>query len=273
MPVRRSPALLVAALVAATVLLLAASTAIAIATDGDEPGAGLFVIAIALGFAGAGALIAVRRPGNPIGWMFLGTGVAAGLGTLASTYADSWIDDRSGPEALGKIAACYGSVGWIPFILVPSTFLLLLFPDGRPLSPRWRWGGWAAGVGIAASFVGNLIKPGPLEDYPKLDNPLGVEGGIADLLQGVGWLGVLVGIVASAISLVLRFRRATGDEREQLKWLAYAGALVAVTLVTSLALYDVVGSTVANVAIMTSILALPVATGIAILRHRLYDID
>ena len=199
--------------------------------------------------------------------------MAAGLGTLASTYADSWIDDRAGPEILGKIAACYGSVGWIPFILIPSTFLLLLFPDGRPLSPRWRWVGWAAGVGIAASFVGNLIKPGPLEDYPKLDNPLGVEGGIADLLQGIGWLGVMVGIVASAISLVLRFRRATGDEREQLKWLAYAGALVAVTLVTSLALYDVVGSTVANVAIMTSILALPVATGIAILRHRLYDID
>src|SRR3954449_4571367 len=137
MPVRRSPALVAAALVAVTVLLVAASLVIAIATDRDKIGAGLFVVAIALGFAGAGALIAIRLPGNPIGWMFLGTGVAAGLGILAGAYANSWIDDRSGHELLGKIAACYSTVGWIPFVLVPGTFLLLLFPDGRPLSHRW----------------------------------------------------------------------------------------------------------------------------------------
>lgn len=173
---------------------------------------------------------------------------------------------------LGKAAACYGSAAWIPFVLVPSTFLLLLFPDGRPLSSRWRRVGWAAGVGIAAGFAGTLMRPGPLEDYPELRNPLGVDG-LADVLEGIGWLGIAVGILGSVVSLVLRFRRATGAEREQLKWLAYAGAIVAVSIGASVALYDVVGADAANIAIMTSILALPVATGIAVLRHRLYDID
>ncbi len=273
MPARRLPVLAVAALIAATVVLVGASVAIGLGSGADQPSSAFFVGAIAFGFAGGGAVIALQRPRNPIGWLFLGTGVTAGLGMLSGAYADAWIQDGSGSELLGKIAACYGSVGWIPFVLVPSTFLLLLFPDGRPLSPRWRLVGWAAAVGIAASFAGGLILPGPLEDYPELPNPLGVEGGPADLLTGIGWLGIVVGIFGSVVSLVLRFKRAAGKEREQLKWLAYAGAIVAVTISTSIVLYDVIGATAANNAIMTSILALPVATGIAILRHRLYDVD
>ena len=273
MPARRTSVLVVAALVAATVGLVGASVVIAVASDDKHAGSGVFVGAIAFGFVGAGAVIALRRPGNPIGWIFLGTGVAAGLGMLSGAYADAWIDDRSGPDLLGKAAACYGSASWIPFILVPSTFLLLLFPDGRPLSPRWRRVGWAAAAGIAAGFAGALMLPGPLEDYPQLRNPLGVDGGLADVLTGIGWIGIAVGVFGSVVSLVLRFRRATGEEREHLKWLAYAGAIVAVTLSTSIVLYDVVGAAAANSAIMTSILALPVATGIAILRHRLYDVD
>jgi signal transduction histidine kinase len=272
MPVRRLPVLVVVALVAATVTLVAASVAIRVLAGGDMGGSAVFVGAIAFGFAGAGAVIALRQPGNPIGWLFLGSGVAAGLGMLSGTYADSWVDDRAGPDLLGKAAACYGSASWIPFILVPSTFLLLLFPDGRPLSPRWRLVGWVAAVGIAVVFAATLLQPGPLEDYPELRNPLGVEG-VADLLFGIGWLGIGVGVFGSSISLVLRFRRATGEQRAQLKWLAYAGTIVAVTVTASVALYDVMGETAANVAIMTSVLALPVATGIAVLRHRLYDVD
>ena len=273
MPARRPPVLVVAALVAVTVALVGASVAIDLGSDADPSGSGFLAVAIAFGFAAAGAVIALQRPGNPIGWIFLGTGVTAGLGMLSGTYAESWIQDRAGQDLLGKAAACYGSAGWVPFVLVPSTFPLLLFPDGRPLSPRWRLVGWAAAVGIAATFAGALMLPGPLEDYPTLRNPLGVEGALTDVLTGIGWLGTVVGVFGSVVSLVLRFRRATGEERDQLKWLAYAGAIVAVTISTSIALYDVVGAAAANIAIMTSILALPVATGIAILRHRLYDVD
>jgi signal transduction histidine kinase len=273
MPARRSPVLVVAALVAVTVALVCASVAIKLGTAGDQSVSGFFVVAIAVGFAGAGAVIALQRPDNPIGWIFLATGVTAGLGLLSGAYANSWLQDRAGPDLLGKAAACYGTASWIPFVLLPSTFLLLLFPDGRPPSPRWRLVGWGAAVGIVASFAGALMLPGPLEDYPELRNPLAVEGGLADALQGIGWLGIAVGVFGSVAALVLRFRRATGDARDQLKWLAYAAAIVAVTISVSVVLYDVVGATAANIAIMTSILALPVATGIAILRHRLYDID
>jgi signal transduction histidine kinase len=273
MPARLTSVLVVAALVAATVGLVGASVVIALVYGGRESVSGVFVGAIAFGFGGAGAVIAVRRSSTSIGWIFLVTGVTAGLGMLSGTYADAWLQDRLPSDLLGKAAACYGSAGWVPFILIPSTFLLLLFPDGRPLSPRWRRVGWVAAVGIAATFAGSLLNPGPLEDYPEVRNPLGVEGGVAEVLGAIGWLGILIGIFGSAASLVLRFRRATGDERAQLKWLAYAGAIVAVTFATSVALYDVIGEDAANAAIMTSILALPLATAIAVLRHRLYDID
>jgi signal transduction histidine kinase len=272
MPARRRTVLVVAALVAVTVVLVAASVAIGLGSD-TQRASGVFAVgAIVFGFAGAGAVIALQRPHNPIGWIFLGTAVAAGLGALSGAYADAWIQDRAGPDLLGKAAACYASVSWIPFVLIPSTFLLLLFPDGHPLSPRWRRVGWAAGIGIAAALAGALMLPGPLQDNPELRNPLGVAG-VADALEGIGLLGIAVGMIGSALSLVVRFRRATGEQRAQLKWLAYAGTIVVVTFSVSLALYDVVGATAANDAIMTSILSLPVATGVALLRHRLYDVD
>ena len=138
----------------------------------------VFIWAIGLVFATAGVLIAVRQPRNAIGWIFLGAAVAAGLSSLAGSYADYWVDSGAGPEALGKTAAWYGELSWIPFILVPSTFLLLLFPDGRLLSPRWRPVAWCAGVGIAGIFVAQGLRPGPIADYPEIRNPYGVDSGV-----------------------------------------------------------------------------------------------
>ena len=161
----------------------------------------------------------------------------------------------------------------MPFILVPTTFLLLLFPDGRLLSPRWRLVGWCAGVGIAGSFVLTGLHPGPIYDYPGVTNPYGVDSIVLDVLEGLAALAVVVGVFGSAVSLILRFRRSSGEQRQQIKWLAFAGAIAALTLTIATALYDVVGETTANSAIMLSVLGLPAATGVAILRHRLYEID
>jgi MFS family permease len=233
----------------------------------------VFIWAIALVFAAAGVLITSRHAGNAIGWLFLGVAVAAGIGTLAGSYAEYWVDSREGSEWLGKTAAWYGSLSWMPFILVPATFLLLLFPNGRLLSPRWRVVAWCAGVGIAATFVLTGLHPGRLEDYPELSNPYGVESSALDGLELLSVLVLLIGIFGSALSLVLRFRRARGEQRQQMKWLAFAGAVASVAIPTGAALYDVVGETAANITIMLSVIGLPVATGIAILRHRLYDID
>jgi hypothetical protein len=261
-------------------LASAATTAgivLSLATANDvSPGDEIFPLlvgAIAIVFAGVGGLIATRQPGNTIGWLFLGAGVAAGVAGLASSYADYWVDDRPGPALLGETAAWYGSLSWIPWILVPSTFLLLLFPDGRLLSRGWRPVAWCAALGIGGGFVTAGLAPGGLEDYPDVTNPFGLDSPVLDPLNGLTFLLIGVGLVGSSASLVVRFRRARGELRQQIKWLAFAGVVAAVTFIAGVVSYDLVGQDIAYGAIMLSVLGLPVAAGIAILRHRLYDID
>ena len=232
-----------------------------------------FIWVIGLVFSVVGALIATRQPGNAIGWIFLSVGVSAGLAELSHGYADYWLEGNGGSKALGELAAVYSSQSWMPFILVPATFIVLLFPDGHLLSPRWRPVAWCAAVGIAGAFLTTALATGPLDDYPQLDNPYAVDSPVLDPLAGLSFLLVLIGIVGSAVSLILRFRRARGEERQQIKWLALAGAVVAVTIPIGTAGYSVWGEDVSNVAMMLSVLGVPIAAGVAILRYRLYEID
>ena len=231
------------------------------------------VAAIVVGFAGVGALIASRHPGNLIGWLFCGIALAGSLMSLSRGYAEYWLDGNSASTTLGELAASYGDVSWIPVILPAATFLLLLFPNGRLPSRRWRPVAWCAGLGIALLFVGDFTDRGPLEDYPEVVNAYGVDNSLLDLVEAMGALLLLVALVGSPLSLVLRFRRAGRDERQQIKWLALAGAVAAATFMIALVSWDLLTEPVANGAIMLSIVALPVAAGVAILRHRLYDID
>ena len=265
---------LAAGLVALALILLAAGLAFGIAADfGDGAGSSIIIWTIAVVFAVVGTLIATRHPGNAIGWIFLSVAVTAGLSQLAGGYADFWLGGAGASTALGEAAAAYATQSWVPFILVPATFLLLLFPDGRLLTRRWRPIAWCAAVGIAGVFVTGLLAPGQLEDYPQLANPYAVDAPILDPLTALSFLLILIGIVGSAASLIVRFRRATGEQRQQIKWLALAGALVAAIFPISLVGWEIWGETVSVVAIMLSVLGLPVAAGIAILRYRLYDID
>ena len=257
-------------LVAADVLLLTTRIGVGV---GAEIGVYVFKWAITLAFAAVGGLIASRHPDNAIGWLFLGAGVAAGLGSLAASYAEYWIDSGAGPELLGKTAAWYAELSWIPWILVPTTFLLLLFPDGRLLSRRWRPVAWCAALGMAGGFVTEGLHPGHIPDYPQVMNPYGVKSSLLEPLTGLALLLLLGGIVGSSASLIFRFRRAQGEQRQQIKWLAFAGAAAAVTVTICFAAYDVLGASLANITIMLSVLGLPLAAGIAILRYRLYDID
>jgi hypothetical protein len=259
-------------LVALAVVLMVSGAVVSVA-NGIDLGVGEVMIwVITLVFAATGVLIASRHPGNAIGWTFLGAAVAAGLASLASSYADYWVHGRDGSEWLGKTAAWYGDLSWMPFILVPVTFLLLLFPDGRVLSRRCRAVAWCAGVGIAGTFVLTGLHPGPIPDYPQIRNPYGVESGVLDGLEALAFLALLIGIFGSALSLIIRFRRARGEQRVQMKWLAFAGAVAAVTVPVGSVASDVVGE-IMYVPIMLSVLGLPAATGVAIMRYRLYDID
>jgi hypothetical protein len=253
--------------------LMITSEWIAIGTGTGSLAADYRIWGIAVVFGVTGWVVASRHRRNPIGWLLLAASVSAGLSGMAGAWAQYYQDTGHGPDLLGGAAATYGDVSWIPFILLPATFLLALFPDGHLLSPRWRWVAWCAGVGMAGGFFAGALFAGPTEDYPGIDNPFGVDSPLIDPLNGVSLLLVAVGIVGSAASLVVRFRRSYGAERQQLKWLALAGVISGATIIICIPLYDVLPDHVADSLIMFSVMGLPGAAGIAILRYRLYDID
>jgi hypothetical protein len=265
----RAPTRLAWALAGLALGLLASGSLISFRDLGQSA----FIVALAFTFSVVGALIASRHPGNAIGWIFLAVAVATGLGGLAGSYAEHWLGGHGGSQAVGETAAWYANLSWIPFILVPCTFLLLLFPDGRLPSRRWRWVAWCAGAGIVGVFVTDGLKPGAFDDYPQLENPYGIESALLDPLTGLAFLTLLIGIVGSSASLVVRFRRARGELRDQIKWLALAGALAALIVPIASTGSGLWGQVATNVASMLGVLSLPLAAAIAILRHRLYDID
>lgn len=232
----------------------------------------VFLWALALVFLGVGGLVAIRQPRNAIGWLFLFVAVASALAEAAYGYAEYWLSN-GGSAGLGRAAAAYSNVSWIPFTLVPATFLLLLFPHGHLLSRRWKPIAWSSALGITGAFITTALMPGPLEDFPGLTNPYGWDSPALDALTALSFLALFVGMLGSSASLIVRFRAAHGELRQQMKWLAFAGAVVAITFPLGLLVYDVWDGALSNVAIMLSVLGLPVSAGIAILRYRLYDVD
>jgi hypothetical protein len=158
-----------------------------------------------------------------------------------------------------------------------ATFVPLLFPTGRLLSSRWRPVAWSAAVILALQVLVLAVAPGPVAS--SITNPLGIQGaaGFLGLLQGIGIPLLMALMVASVASLILRFRRAVGEERQQLKWFAYSVALLATSIIlgailATFAPVPEIGS-YGNPLQIIGVTAIPVATGIAVLKHRLFDID
>ena len=267
-----NPTRLARSLAGLAALLLVIGLGLEMAGGGLEAIAFL-AIAIVAAFGVLGVLIASSQPRNPIGWLFCGIAVAGSLMPLARGVAEIWLEGKGVPTVLGETAAWYGDVSWILVILPAATFLLLVFPDGRLPSPRWRAVAWCAGVGIALFFVTDSLRPGPLDDYPEVVNPFGVEGPVLEVLEAIAVLALAVGMVGSPLAPIVRFRGAAREQRQQIKWLALAGAVAVVIFVVALPLYDALPPNVADAAIMGGILLLPVSAGVAILRYRLYDID
>jgi hypothetical protein len=198
--------------------------------------------------------------------------LVVGLNALAGGYAEYRLASSSGIRSLAETAAWFSSWSWTLTVFVPTSFLLQLFPDGRLPSPRWRPVAWCAGLGITGSVTGYALGAGPLEDFPQIVNPYGVDSPIVGIV-GVAANSVVGGsTVASAISVIVRARRAGRVERQQIKWLVYGGAVVVGTIFVSCGI-SLLSETVSIAAISLGLLGLPVFTGIAIVRHRLYDID
>jgi hypothetical protein len=225
-----------------------------------------------LPFSVVGAIIASRQPRNAIGWLFCSVGVTIGLNSFAGDYAEFWLASGFGPDSLGETAAWLSSWSWILLVYVPMSFLLLLFPDGRLPSRRWRPVAWGVALGTAGGVVGYALRAGPLVDFPHIANPYGVDGPVVGVVGVAGSIVAAGSMVASAVSLIIRLRRAGSVERQQIKWLAYGGAVMVGILGAGglITLWSVPASIVV---MSVSLLGLPVFTGIAIVRHRLYDID
>jgi hypothetical protein len=225
-----------------------------------------------LPFSVVGAIIASRHPRNTIGWLFCSVGVTIGLNSFAGDYAEFWLASGFGTSSLGETAAWFSSWLWILLVYVPTGFLLLLFPDGRLPSPRWRPVAWGVALGTAGGVVGYALRAGPLVDFPHIANPYGVDSPVVGMLGVAGSIVAAGSMVASAVSLIVRLRRAGSVERQQIKWLAYGGAVMVATLGAG-GLITLWSVPVSIVVMSVSLLGLPVFTGIAIVRHRLYDID
>jgi hypothetical protein len=225
-------------------------------------------------FMVVGALVVARRPANSIGWLFSAIGLLALGGTLASEYSHYAYVTQPGALPFAVAAAWYGSWAAYPIFGLAFTFTLLLFPTGRLLSPRWRPIAWLAAIGITANSVLAALQPTLALEYVArtIPNPVGISGlpGLEQGAVGIVLSGLfLVVSLAACASLVLRFRRARGVERQQLKWFAYAAALMVASNAFGTLFLPFSGDPVAAL----TIALLPMAAGIAILRHRLYDID
>jgi signal transduction histidine kinase len=220
-------------------------------------------------FATVGAVLAAKRPRNPLGWLVLVSGLCYALGTFAilvghfSTRWSDWLQNWVWGLGIG----------------IPATLVLLLFPTGRLPSRRWRPVAWLTGMVLVAIVLGSAFQPGVIEGSHSI-NPLGVGGPIGSVFKVLrGSFGLIFPLgLAAVVSLVFRFRRANSLERQQIKWLVYAAALlvmaaIAGSIVPSLVSSKDLGNNLQNAIISGAFVFVPLAIGVAVMKYRLYDID
>jgi MFS family permease len=232
---------------------------------------GLVAAVFVAAFATVGALLAWKRPANPIGWLMSATGLAyavAGAGLMLLHFPRT--------QALAN---------WLGFLFFAGVglcvFVVLLFPTGTLPSRRWRPVAWAAAAGLAGWIVGNAFAPAIFTANPNTPNPFGVArpAGVVFTVMagGAGALIIATGL-AAIVSLVFRYRRARPAERAQLKWLVYAAGVIVAALIAFALVEQIMGpgnatNNFQNALISGSVALVAVAIGIAVLRYRLYDID
>jgi len=226
-------------------------------------------------FALVGAIVAIRRPRNPVGWFFGAGALLWSLGVLSSGVYWHIAFGRANPPAAADYIAWFASWSFLPAFVLLLALVPLLFPTGAPPSPRWRKVGWTAAVAGVVATVSNALAPGSLEtaDFPWVDNPFGVGGLGLDTLAAVSFPVVGLAAFAGIASLVVRYRRAHGIERQQLRWVAGAGCLLVLAAFGGSAASGWIGQGAGWIGMLLGLLGVAVAVAIALLRYRLYDLD
>ena len=255
-------------------------------TPGDTfvlGGTGGFAFAFAgLAFGTVGALISHRLPENRVGWVFCVIGLALGVGNLVYQYADQVLY-ASGSGLPGGTAAAVLQNALVPPVFGLVAVALMVFPDGRLPSPRWWPAVATALVGSTFTVIGYILRPGRLDSpFETVTNPFGAAGQFAlwDNVSAFGWPVMTVGTVLAAAAMRSRLRRSHGQEREQLKWVAFAASIAGLMIVLDVVSFfagEEDGTPTVNllraIALGIGFCIIPIAAGLAILRYRLYDID
>jgi hypothetical protein len=223
---------------------------------------------VSTAFAVLGAMVVSRQPRNPIGWLLTLSGVSfAAIAVSNQVYLRAFLTDGH-VSAPGLVLLWVGNWAFLPAFVSAVVFLPLLFPTGRPPSARWAVLAWCAVLLGILAFVGQAFAPGPFEGAPAVDNPLGSDLGVVALAGSVDLWGLLATALLAIASLVLRYLRSTGVERQQLLWLASAASLLPFGFASSLVIGDY-----AWLVTLLCLLVVAGAIAVAMLRYRLYDID
>jgi MFS family permease len=230
----------------------------------------------AVSAATVGAVLAGRRPRHPVGWLLLACGLSLSAAGVAGGYAPYGLQVRPGAlPAAAWVAMYYPATALLALALLG--LVLLLTPTGSPPSPRWRWWAWLMVGALAVLVLVMPLAPRPPEErYRAVDNPFDLRPFDGALLAAnrallavtvLGVLGVLVG------SLVVRFHRARGIERQQLRWVVLAAALTGVGMLASVVLVAAANQGLVGWVTGVCVVLLPLAVGAAVLRYRLFDLD
>jgi len=262
------------ALFGASVLLLACATVLSLQRVENEAFgvAGLETLVAPLAIGGIGAMVAARRCHNPIGWLLLAAGVVAAVQGFAEQYAIYGLATRPGAVPWPGAFAWAAETAAMAYLSLLAA-ALTLFPTGHPLSRRWSIVLWAVGAANLLFVVGSI------ELWPRRDTMIQINTvepfTLGYTLRVLGTGGVLASAATAATSLILRFRRARGDERAQIKWVAYAAAVAILATPTAFGLNIVIGlpSDAVDIISWLPVLGLPIGMAVAVLKYRLYDID
>jgi hypothetical protein len=248
-------------------------------TVGNLLGGALFLI-----FPLVGALIASRRPRNAIGWILLAEGLLWMFLGMTDYYGLYGVA-RPGSVPFPVGVAGINNFMWVPAVGLLGTYVLLLFPDGMLPSARWRPLAWLSGAVILWVSVGTALAPGPLQNLGGVQNPFGL---LQPWMMPVFWAALPLlplCMVASVLSLVLRYRRSRGEERQQIKWIAFAASFVGLLYLIAMVCAFIFPSgswfqagsplwlDLLGYAALISFTLVPIAVGFAVLRYRLYEID
>jgi hypothetical protein len=239
---------------------------------------------VSVTFPTLGLLLASRRPEHPIGWLFCAAGLLEGLDHFCGEYSIYTLLAQPGSLPGGRAAAWVTAWVWVPYTAL-LTFLVLLFPDGRLPSRRWRPFAWLVGIVTVVGVTLAALLPGPVCEVCAIENPLGIEApkSVSESINALleAFLYSVLGLVGIA-SLFLRFHRASGVERQQIKWFAYAASVVALVAICGNSLPYIVERApgarwlpwwVQESLVAVGFVGITIAMGIAILKYRLYEID